>query len=44
MQETWEEPLEEEVATHARILAWEIPWDRGAWRATVCGFARVRYD
>ena len=22
----WEDPLEEEVATHSRILAWEIPW------------------
>ena len=21
-----EEPLEEEMATHSRILAWEIPW------------------
>ena len=21
-----EEPLEEEVATHSSILAWEIPW------------------
>ena len=21
-----EEPLEEEMATHASILAWEIPW------------------
>ena len=32
MQETWirflgwEDPLEEEMATHASILAWEIPW------------------
>ena len=22
----WEEPLEEEMATHASILAWRIPW------------------
>ena len=22
----WEGPLEEGVATHSRILAWEIPW------------------
>ena len=21
----WEDPLEEEMATHSRILAWEIP-------------------
>ena len=32
MQETWaqslswEDPLEEEMATHSRIPAWEIPW------------------
>ena len=32
MQETqvqslgWEDPLEEEMATHSNILAWEIPW------------------
>ena len=32
MQEMWilslgqEDPLEEEVATHSSILAWEIPW------------------
>ena len=22
----WEDPLEEEVATHSSTLAWEIPW------------------
>ena len=32
MQETlvqslgWEDPLEEERATHCSVLAWEIPW------------------
>ena len=32
MQETWvqslgqEDPLEEEMAAHSSILAWEIPW------------------
>ena len=31
-QETWfrslgqEDPLQEEVATHSSILAWEVPW------------------
>ena len=41
MQETWvrslgwEDPLEEGIATHSSILAWRIPMDRGAWRATV---------
>ena len=23
---SWEDPLEEEVATHSNILAWRIPW------------------
>ena len=22
----WKDPLEEEMATHSSILAWEIPW------------------
>ena len=22
----WEDPLEEELATHSSILAWKIPW------------------
>ena len=32
MQETWvqslgqEDPLEEKMATHSSLLAWEIPW------------------
>ena len=45
MQETWvpslgwEDPLEESIATHSSILAWRIPKDRGAWRATVHGVA-----
>ena len=30
----WEDPLEEEKATHSSILAWEIPWTEepgGPW-------------
>ena len=30
----WEDPLEEGMATHSRILAWRIPMDRepgGLW-------------
>ena len=26
----WEDPLEEEIATHSSILAWKIPMGRGA--------------
>ena len=46
MQETWvrsldrEDPLEDGMATHFIILAWRIPMDRGAWRATVHEFAK----
>ena len=46
MQETcvrslgWEDPLEEDMATHSSILAWEIPTDRGAWQATVHGVTK----
>ena len=36
----WEDPLEEDVATHSSILAWRIPMDRGTWRATVHGVAK----
>ena len=28
----WEDPLEEGMTTHASILAWRIPLDRGAWQ------------
>ena len=31
----WEDPPEKGMATHSSILAWRIPKDRGAWRATV---------
>ena len=31
----WEDPLDEGMATNSGILAWRIPMDRGAWRATV---------
>ena len=34
---SWEDPLEEGMATHSSILAWRIPMDRGAQWATVRG-------
>ena len=37
----WEDPLEEGMATRSSILAWRIPMDRGAWRATVMRSQRV---
>ena len=36
-----ENPLEEGIATHSSILAWRIPMDRGAWRATVHGVTEL---
>ena len=36
--------LEKEMATHFSILAWRIPMDRGAWKATIHRVARVGPD
>ena len=38
----WEDPLEEGMATHSSILAWRIPMDRRAWRATIHGVTKSR--
>ena len=32
---SWEDLLEEGMATHSSILVWRIPMDLGAWQATV---------
>ena len=32
--------LEEGMATHSSVLAWRVPMDRGAWRATVYGVTK----
>ena len=39
---SWEDPLEEGMATHSSNLAWRIPTDRGAWWATVQGVTKSR--
>ena len=36
----WEDPQEEEMATHYSILAWRISMERGAWWATVHGVTK----
>ena len=36
-----EDRLEKEMATHSSILAWEIPWTRGAWWASVHGVTKT---
>ena len=49
MQETWvqslsqEDPLEEEMATHPSILAWEIPWTEEPGELSLWG-SRVGHD
>ena len=35
VQETWEDPLEKEMATHSSILAWKIPWTEEPWSQRV---------
>ena len=50
MQETWvhflgwEDPLEEEMATHCSILAWEIPWTEEPGGPQSTGHRRVGQD
>ena len=39
----WEDPLEEEMATHSCILAWEIPWTEDTGRLQSMGQQRIRY-
>ena len=50
MRETWvlslgqEDPLEKEMATHSRTLAWKIPWMEDPGRPQFMGSQRVRHD
>ena len=37
----WEDSLEEEMATHSRILAWRIPWIEKPGRLQSMGLQRV---
>ena len=39
-----EDPLEKEVATHSRILAWKIPWTEEPGRPQSIGWQRVGHD
>ena len=39
-----EDPLEKEMATHSRILAWRIPWTEEPGRLQSMGSPRVGYD
>ena len=40
----WEDPLEEEMATHSSILAWEIPWTEEPGGLQSVGLQQVRHD
>ena len=50
MQETWvqslgwEDPLENEMATHSSILVWKIPWTEDPGRLQSMGSQRVRHN
>ena len=39
-----EDPLEKEMATHSRILAWRIPWTEEPGRLQSMGSQRVGHD
>ena len=39
-----EDPLEEEMATHSSILAWEIPWAKEPGRLQSMGSQKVPHD
>ena len=38
----WEDPLEEEMATHSTVLAWRSPWTEEAASLGFIGSQRVR--
>ena len=40
----WEDPLEEDMATHLRILAWRIPWAEETGRLQSMESQRVGHD
>ena len=40
----WEDPLEEGMATHSSILAWEILWTEEPGRLQSLGLRRVGHD
>ena len=40
----WEDPLEEEMATHSSVLSWEIPWTEEPGGLQSMGSQRTRHD
>ena len=41
---SWEDPLEEEMATHSSILAWTIPWTEESGGLQSLESQRVGHD
>ena len=39
-----EDPLEQEMATHASILAWKIPWTEKPGELQSMGLQRIGHD
>ena len=39
-----EDPLEKEMATHSKMLAWRIPWTEEPGGPQSMGLQRVRHD
>ena len=40
----WQDPLEEEMATHSSTLAWEIPWTEETGGVQSMGSQRVEHN
>ena len=40
----WEDPLEEEMATHSSVLAWGIPWSEEPGGLQFMGSQRVGHN
>ena len=40
----WEDPLEKEMASHSRTIAWKIPWMEEPGRLQSMGSQRVRHN
>ena len=40
----WEDPLEQEMVTYSRILAWEIPWTEEPGGLQSMGSQRVTHN
>ena len=40
----WEDPLQQEMATHSSILAWEITWTEKTCGLQSMGLQRVEHD